>query len=225
MQLTWLTGAPVRAGFGSPARLRARRPRLIRHAADAGRWAATQGQNMMTHARESLILQTEFLSMGFQYLVLGRAAAIEEFMPVAGNVLHHAVEMFLKAALADRVSVSELKSIGHKLPILWQRCQIVLEEPEATRARAAIDKLDRFEAIRYPDGYLTRGSTISIRLSNASAPPFGANSATTYDIVLEDVDELVAIIYRELHLNKEFFTQKRSSNVLQYLNRENKYPF
>lgn len=40
MQLTWLTGAPIHAGLGSPARLRAARSRLTRHAADAGRWAA-----------------------------------------------------------------------------------------------------------------------------------------------------------------------------------------
>ena len=37
MQLTWLTGAPIRAGLGSPASRRATRSRLIRHAADASR--------------------------------------------------------------------------------------------------------------------------------------------------------------------------------------------
>ncbi len=37
MQLTWLTGAPIRAGLGSPARRRAKRPRFTRHAADASR--------------------------------------------------------------------------------------------------------------------------------------------------------------------------------------------
>ena len=37
MQLTWLLGAPIRAGLGSPARLRAMRPRFSRHAADASR--------------------------------------------------------------------------------------------------------------------------------------------------------------------------------------------
>jgi len=40
MQLTWLLGAPIRAGLGSPARRRAGRPRFTRHAADASRWAA-----------------------------------------------------------------------------------------------------------------------------------------------------------------------------------------
>ena len=37
MQLTWLLGAPSRAGFGSPACRRAARLRLTRHAADASR--------------------------------------------------------------------------------------------------------------------------------------------------------------------------------------------
>ena len=37
MQLTWLTGCPKPSGLGSPALLRATRPRLTRHAADASR--------------------------------------------------------------------------------------------------------------------------------------------------------------------------------------------
>ena len=37
MQLTWLTGAPIHVGLGSPTRLQAVRPRLSRHAADASR--------------------------------------------------------------------------------------------------------------------------------------------------------------------------------------------
>ncbi len=37
MQLTWLIGAPIRAGLGSPASRRAVRSRFTRHAADASR--------------------------------------------------------------------------------------------------------------------------------------------------------------------------------------------
>ena len=37
MQLTWLIGAPIHAGLGSPASRRAMRSRFTRHAADAGR--------------------------------------------------------------------------------------------------------------------------------------------------------------------------------------------
>ena len=37
MQLTWLLGAPNPGRLGSLASLRARRPRLTRHAADASR--------------------------------------------------------------------------------------------------------------------------------------------------------------------------------------------
>ena len=40
MQLTWLIGVPIRVGLGSLASRRAARPRFIRHAADASRWAA-----------------------------------------------------------------------------------------------------------------------------------------------------------------------------------------
>lgn len=39
MQLTWLTGAPISAGLGSPVGRRATRPRLIRPAGDVARLA------------------------------------------------------------------------------------------------------------------------------------------------------------------------------------------
>lgn len=37
-----------------------------------------------------------------QYYVAGRLTARAELIPIYGNLLHHAVEMFLKAALLDR---------------------------------------------------------------------------------------------------------------------------
>jgi hypothetical protein len=39
---------------------------------------------------------------------------------VTGNVFHHAVEMFLKGALAKTKPLSDLKKLGHNLPNIWK---------------------------------------------------------------------------------------------------------
>ena len=52
MQLTWLLGAPIRAGLGSQPRRRAGRSRFTRHAADASRWAAPQKTKRIENSME-----------------------------------------------------------------------------------------------------------------------------------------------------------------------------
>ena len=42
-----------------------------------------------------------FCGLGTQYYIAGRQAAMARLIPVYGNLLHHAVEMFLKGALVD----------------------------------------------------------------------------------------------------------------------------
>ena len=49
--------------------------------------------------------RSEFFSAGTQYYVAGRYAVIVGLIPVAGNLLHHAVEMFLKGGLASSISI------------------------------------------------------------------------------------------------------------------------
>jgi hypothetical protein len=56
---------------------------------------------------------------GCQYYVAGRYAAFAGLNPVAGNLLHHAIENFLKGVLSKTKTLDELKKLGHKLPDIW----------------------------------------------------------------------------------------------------------
>jgi hypothetical protein len=59
----------------------------------------------------------EFFKMAGQYYVVGRFAAFAGLIPITGNLLHHAVEMFLKGGLSKNgVSLVDLKKMGHNLP-------------------------------------------------------------------------------------------------------------
>jgi hypothetical protein len=53
-----------------------------------------------------------FFSTGTQYYVSGRYAVTAGLSPVAGNLLHHAVEMSLKGGLARSMELKELKDLG-----------------------------------------------------------------------------------------------------------------
>ena len=61
-------------------------------------------------------LRVEFGRLGAHYYIAGRFAFFSAFIPVAGNLLHHAVEMFLKGALIRTLALEKLQSIGHDLP-------------------------------------------------------------------------------------------------------------
>ena len=56
---------------------------------------------------------------GMQYYIAGRAAMRAQLIPVAGNLLHHAVEMLLKGDLSRTRSLQEIKQFQHNLVKTW----------------------------------------------------------------------------------------------------------
>jgi hypothetical protein len=87
-----------------------------------------------------------------QYYVAGRSAARAGLVPVYGNLLHHAVELYLKTALAGVVTPKEMKdNFGHDLEKLWARFKAKEAAPALDRFDATIRALHEFEELRYPD--------------------------------------------------------------------------
>ena len=54
-------------------------------------------------------IEIQFLRLGIQYYVVGRSAVLARLSPVCGNLLHHAVEAYLKARLSQKHSLKELE--------------------------------------------------------------------------------------------------------------------
>jgi hypothetical protein len=62
-----------------------------------------------------------FFSSACDYYIAGRFAAFARLNPVVGNLLHHAIEMYLKGALAKTKSLVALdKGFKHNFPKLWK---------------------------------------------------------------------------------------------------------
>lgn len=137
--------------------------------------------------------------LAITYWILGHQAHVWRTAPVSGNIMHLAVEMILKALLVERVGLDALKDeYGHSLPLLW--AGVLEAHPELACADTAtmIERLHRYEHIRYPDVLMERGGI----LMTSSAP--GRLSQVTDDVAFMstyDVDTLMRRALRKLSLN------------------------
>ena len=92
------------------------------------------------------------LNSGVNYYVAGRYALFARLTPTAGNLLHHAIEMFLKGALGKTgKSLEELEELRYKLPKIWNEFKTNFPEHSLDAFDPLICELHKFEEIRYPD--------------------------------------------------------------------------
>jgi hypothetical protein len=99
----------------------------------------------------------EFFKSAMQYYVAGRFAAFAHFNPVTGNLLHHAIEMFLKGSLSKELTLDELEKLGHNLPRIWTQFKTQANDPSLDQFDENICKLHAYKELRYPDSMLTKG--------------------------------------------------------------------
>jgi hypothetical protein len=86
----------------------------------------------------------EFFTYGSQYYVAGRYGVFAALMPVAANLDHHAIEMFLKGALSKSMTLKEMKNkLGHDLDKTWQ----------AFKTQTADESLERFDRVFAKPGF------------------------------------------------------------------------
>ena len=92
-----------------------------------------------------------FLTLGFQYYIVARAAALSGLLPVSGNLFHHAIEMFLKARLSQTHTLEELKKprFRHSLHAAWNAFKAEVSGDILAQFDSTIDALQRFESVRW----------------------------------------------------------------------------
>lgn len=150
---------------------------------------------------------------GLQYYVAGRFATANRFTPVCANLLHHAVELLLKACLSydDSLETIEKKygyskeGYGHDILLLWaafkKRQRALLVEFDAIVAA-----LHDFEEIRYPEKLIRNGAII--RINVFVEEPIHANGQEperSYNLTLPPIDRLVGLLFKASNANPEAF--------------------
>jgi hypothetical protein len=175
-----------------------------------------------TPSPEQMAAQFHFAQLAVQYQAAGRFAAFSNCVPVAGNLLHHSIEMFLKCALARTLTMKEMWKIGHSLNKLWNLFKKTHTNPHHASLDSCVRKLDRFERLRYPDNVVLEGMQVLIvvRKSDFAKPPTGPQPP--YHLVLEDIDLLAQTAVRYSGLESEVFalnhSQEQANHYLRLLN-------
>lgn len=170
--------------------------------------------------------RVEFFRRGTHYYAVGRFAALNSVFPIAGNLLHHAIEMYLKGALVPLVGLSVLRNIKHDLNKLWLEFKVRIPSPEAGTFDGPIVDLHRFERIRYPDNAIREGMEASF------APYRGQRVVTSgwgsplpsYTLVLEDIDALVKFLFEKAGVNPQFYLLRLRDGAKEYVSRANLHP-
>jgi hypothetical protein len=169
---------------------------------------------------------TEMVKLGLQYYISGRSAAIAGFNPVAGNLLHHAVEMLLKAQLLKAYSLKEIKTrYGHNLLAAWTDFKGMLPLEDLGHLDQAITDLDVFDDIRYPDLILEKGASMAVSWGQQkpAVTTRGGPTLPEYFLYVNDIDHLVATIFRVSGWNPKFFAfiffKSEARTALDYQNK------
>jgi hypothetical protein len=152
----------------------------------------------------------ELFNIAGQYYVTGRYAAFAGFIPITGNLLHHAIEMYLKGGLSKRgANLADLKKLNHVLPNIWTKFKATFNDPALDRFDNVISSLHRFENIRYPDLIVQKGMQAIINITKQ--PPLNPLSGPepAYELCVQDVDELIDQIFKTASANPAAFLSMR----------------
>jgi hypothetical protein len=166
-----------------------------------------------------------FFGNAIQYYVAGRYATLVWLNPVAGNLLHHAVEMCLKGALSKAgMSLPELEKLKHHLPKIWKAFKAQAGDTNLDKSDRAVRALHAFEKLRYPDSVLKVGMQSAISLRKTTSGPTGSQRPgrePKYEFCLEDIDEIFGAVFKAARVNAKAFTCGLHEEAKQYLTKEN----
>ena len=142
-----------------------------------------------------------FVDYGCQYYIAGRFAAFAGITPVVGNVFHHAIEMLLKGALLKSMTEAQIRSkLRHRLFDIWATFKAQVNDGSLDVFDDTVRTLNAFEDIRYPDKLFAEGGVLQIDLTKAGkAQTSGSGTSPSgprYEVCIEEIDELVAAIFR-----------------------------
>jgi hypothetical protein len=159
----------------------------------------------------------QYLDRGFEYYVAGRFCAINRFV-IAANLLHHAVELFIKFGILrylprqeaqDEARRLSRRPYSHDLSTLWDRFNALVPAHGLEKFDDVISELNRWESLRYggfPTGRPLALSLLLLRPDNEAEPWVDDTStdADSFQLVLEDIDELVSAILEASQVNPPF---------------------
>jgi hypothetical protein len=166
-------------------------------------------------------LRGHYFDTATQYYVSARYAYFAHAIPTAGNLFHHAIEMYLKGCLVGTHNEAERRRLGHNLDRIWRRLKRQIGEQSLSRFDATIADLNAFEDLRYPEK--VRGRPIHFELVRPPTETSGSRLKTTgqFQLFLNEIDHLVSVLFHQATLNPKFFTVSLSASGRALLTKDN----
>lgn len=157
-------------------------------------------------AQPDPVLALQYTQKGLEYYIAGRHAYFHKLHLITDTLCHHAIELLLKAELLNHYSEADLaKRFGHNLQRLWRAFNELDKNQALSQFDSAIQRLDRFEDIRYPGWPHGKSVVVAHGPSKkTSITSQGGSPSDKYVFRLEEVDELVKVIVGVLNINPDF---------------------
>ena len=169
---------------------------------------------------------------GYQYYIAGRFATAAAFRPVAGSIIHHAVELLLKSCLATSDTAAQIRAYRntyrHGLNDLWNEFRNRKQDPSLAQYDDILTKLNQFEKVRYPEKLIDRGALLSIGLVEPTQPTTTSSTLKVphYELYLPQIDRLVDRLARATGRNFEAWRQHLDQeHARRFFRLENATPF
>ena len=157
-----------------------------------------------------------YLDRAFEYYMIGRFAALNN-MKVAGNLLHHAVEMLAKFQLlrhvradrlAEQVKIFKQKPYGHDLDALWSAFKAAVDRSTLDRFDTVVAGLNKWEDLRYGGFPVGIATTIVFLPRRGPHGGWSDEPQDEYVLVLEDIDELFTAMVAAASINPSFLGER-----------------
>lgn len=147
-----------------------------------------------------------YFDIGLQYYLAGRVAFIDQLFPVAGNLFHHATEMFLKAALMPGVSPEDLyANYRHRIVDLWN--EYIKIDPKEDKYSSFIAELSKWEELRYPkrrDDDIVMHFRMDKNKSGLGFQDLPGRKSSKYELSLEEMDEFFQFVVNIPIVSKDY---------------------
>jgi len=169
-----------------------------------------------------------FVELSLQYYAAGRFAALNRLHRIAPNLVHHAVELILKAVLVRDHSLEKIKTdYRHDLTRLWKAVTAASPGLLTTRRNQTIADVAKFEDLRYPNLLIRQGATVTVALTSGENPRVSGSRPTSgprYQFNLEDIDELWCALFHNASASPAAFLQNLSAAARAAIDAENQHP-
>jgi hypothetical protein len=183
-------------------------------------WYALHGRNRAL-AENTEDLRGRYFDTGTHYYVAGRFAYFARAIPTAGNLLHHAIEMYLKGCLVQTHDETQRRRLRHNLRRIWRRLKRQVGDNSLSRFDATIADLSPFEDLRYPEKVGGRLIHFELVRTPTEASGSGLKKTRQFQLFLNEIDELVAVLFQRASLNPKYFAANLSASARAVLTKDN----